>query len=160
MSADSYTTQKTYIDANVDTNGVGSITGSIMNTALASYLLKNAPSMNYDSTRPYHADQLCFKITGNVYALYRANVDMVAGAFDSSKWDYLIGVETVTASITGTGSQAISHNLGVAPKIIHGEESGGALLELDVTARSATTFTIDAVVADANAKFHLITWGA
>lgn len=89
---ETYTVQKTYIDNNIKTNGVGSITGAIANTAF-NYLLRNSQLYEYDITRPYKLGQVTIKDS----VIYQALVDMTAGAWDSTKW-YSLSLDTTSLS--------------------------------------------------------------
>jgi len=155
----SYTQIKTWFDTYIKTNGTGAITGTVANTGFVSYILNGLTSLVFDSTRPYLTGQICIYVNTNVYGVYVANADISAGVWDRSKWNAIVECESITYSILATGSQDISHNLSIAPKIIQAQTSAGADISLDVTGRSTTTLTIYSVEANSNAVFNLISWG-
>lgn len=109
---ESYTTQKTYIDNNIKTNGVGSITGPIANTAYT-YLLQNNLVQEYDATRPYKLGQVCV-YNGNII---QAKADMSAGAWSAGKWKAIkantdtLGGTIYTAYMLDTDTASLSNRI-------------------------------------------------
>lgn len=87
-----YTTQATYINANINANGARAITGTMLNTAL-NYLLINNNGVYFDATRPYKTNQLAVYGT----SIYISDSIYAAGAWNASHW-------TLVASVTDTTS--------------------------------------------------------
>jgi hypothetical protein len=114
----SYTTQKTYIDNNIKTNGVGSITGPIANTAYT-YLLQNNLVQEYDATRPYKLGQVC------VYngTILQAKADMAAGAWSAGKWKAIEANSDTLGGIHYTGYLKSTTDTGVGNYVISGNIS-------------------------------------
>lgn len=73
--------QETYINNNIKTNGTRSITGAMMNTAFITYVMRQQPNAEYDTTRTYYAGQFCIKDTSLYYCKATTN-----GVFDASDW--------------------------------------------------------------------------
>jgi len=163
MAIDSYSTQKTYIDANINTNGVGSISGAIANVALALYILKNQPTLVYDTTRDYLVGQVCVYNDGTRYNIYYCTTAYTAGAFDNTKWTRINQIKEVLTTNNNSyagievGSNVFAHTLATADFTIDIKDSSGASIPVEiVTARDTTTITIVSLAQYSGAKLTII----
>jgi hypothetical protein len=98
----SFTTQETFFDTYIVSNGTQAITGDILNDGLVNYLLDNQPTLEYDTTRAYLVGQVAARRSGNDYKLYycKANTPNPASTFDYSYWNYFNSTDTLWLSDT------------------------------------------------------------
>lgn len=142
---------KTWIDANINTNGSNAITGALSNQSLITYLLNNFANLEHDSTRPYVIGQYCYhEVTTGIGAFYKATADNT-GSFDIDDWSQ---VTPLTEKITQTiaiGANAITHQLGKTPDIIYIKTSAGANIPFDVASSDTTEIVINSLEEYTNA---------
>lgn len=105
-----YSTQNTWLDANINSNGTQAITGALLNQGLTDYLLINQPTLFYDTTRAYLVGQFTIYKDDNLFKPYycTTNTSDPAGSFDATKWNYLNATDTLYIE----DSLYITQNLG------------------------------------------------
>jgi hypothetical protein len=136
---------KTWIDANINTNGVAAITGALSNQSLIAYLLNNFANLEHDETRPYVTGQYCYyEVATGIGAFYKATADST-GAFDIADWEQKTPLTEEITDTIAIGSNTIAHQLGKKPKIIYIQNSDGANIPFNVTATDTTTVTVESL---------------
>jgi len=161
MADRTYTQNKNYADTNINTNNANSITGALMNTML-NYLIEGYGGKEFDSTRPYKQGQVLAYNDGTWgYELWVAPGDVSAASWNSASFTRLSKrSEKITASDTPytgieAGTKQYSHNIGHVDFTIQAFDSSGALIPLNVTAKSTTKITIQSAQNYSNAVIYI-----
>jgi len=151
-----YNEVKTYIDTYIATNGVGAITGAILNEVLVPYIYNNALNLTFDVTRPYKEGQVVYYNDGTFGDMYVSNTDVSAGAWNATDWDRVtLRKQSITQTIDD-GVNVIPHTLGVAPIIIMAFDSSGRVIPFDIEAVTDTNITIFSIGAYSGSTINLI----
>lgn len=149
-----YNKQLTWLNANLNTNGVGAITGAKANQALISYMLTQFKSIVHDTTRPYLIGDICSVTDGDFTDLYLC-IEDTTGAFNSAKWTRInVRKKAITANLNG--SDVVTHGLGFKPINVYVESSTGENIPFNVTQSDATTITFNTLDTYTDAIINLI----
>ena len=162
MADTEFSTIKTYIDNNCNTNGTNDITGAELNTAL-NYILDGLGGKLFEATKPYKAGQVVMyndATFGN--ELWVADSDLSAGAWNASNFTRVTRrCRKITASeapYTGIdiGSNAYDHDIGHTDVYTFAQTAAGAHIPVKVTGINSTRVTIESSVQYASAVIYVM----
>jgi len=161
MADHSYSTIATYNTGNFLNDPGTKIRGDV-HQAANTYLLQSISGKLFDATKPYKTGQTVIYNDGTFgYEWWKADSDLAAAAWNSASFTRLTRrtqkVTASTAAYTGIelGTKTYNHSFGHVDFTIQAFESTGAIIPLNVSAKSTTTFTIISAANYANAVIYL-----
>ncbi len=151
-----YSDIKSFLDANINTNGINAITGALHNIA-ETYLLEQFNGLPYDSTRTYEAGKNTVIYLGETY-ICKTTIS-TPEAWNSAKWQKITGIMNAnTKALTGGVDNDVDFNIAFASTdyvVIPRCYDADGNVDFIISAETVSKFTIKPV-ADCTCKYIAI----
>jgi hypothetical protein len=149
----------TWLNANINTNGVAAITGAKANSAFIDYILTQLNSLTYDITRPYIIGDAVTFVDGSFTDIYSCIEAHGPGAFDVTKWVKItkrtqkLLVNDNSFNGIEVGSNIFIHSLANEDFMIYMKDASGYQIPIEIVHNTTSTqITIVSLVEYAGAK--------